>query len=249
MPTGDAYSAGHLVTSLWTCICFTCWDQSFFRTFRYFSGLCSSNTPRYFLDFALNCKNNREFSVKSYITKLNIIPNCPHSEIYIYTYNIPCSDHPRVLVYTGMFHWPVWHSCHKEDLINENLIMWAYLHGTRNTTFFYRHNAVHEGFLIFFFKFVAYKKDTSSRIWIHLSPISWRFIEDVYYDVNSSRNQITVTWILTLYITICTVLYQILWNSFHRNSWLFLNNERMKSLYIVLLTKIKMKLAFCSSCC
>ena len=34
-----------------TCICFTCWDQSFFRTC-YFSGLCSSNIPRYFLDFA-----------------------------------------------------------------------------------------------------------------------------------------------------------------------------------------------------
>ena len=34
-----------------TCICSTCWDQSFFRTC-YFSGLCSSNIPRYFLDFA-----------------------------------------------------------------------------------------------------------------------------------------------------------------------------------------------------
>ena len=34
------------------CICSTCWDQSFFRTCRYFSGLCSSNIPRYFLDFA-----------------------------------------------------------------------------------------------------------------------------------------------------------------------------------------------------
>ena len=35
-----------------TCICLTCWDQSFFRTCRYISGLCSSNIPRYFLDFA-----------------------------------------------------------------------------------------------------------------------------------------------------------------------------------------------------
>ena len=35
-----------------TCICSTCWDQSFFRTCRYFYGLCSSNIPRYFLDFA-----------------------------------------------------------------------------------------------------------------------------------------------------------------------------------------------------
>ena len=36
-----------------TCICSTCWDQSFFQTCRYFSGLCSSNIPRYFLDIAL----------------------------------------------------------------------------------------------------------------------------------------------------------------------------------------------------
>ena len=35
-----------------TCICSTCWDQSFFRTCCYFSGLCSSNFPVYFLDFA-----------------------------------------------------------------------------------------------------------------------------------------------------------------------------------------------------
>ena len=38
----------------WTCIYSTCWDQSFFRNCRYFSGLCSSNIPQYFLDFALN---------------------------------------------------------------------------------------------------------------------------------------------------------------------------------------------------
>ena len=36
-----------------TCICSTCWDQSFFRICRYFYGLCSSNIPRYFLDLAL----------------------------------------------------------------------------------------------------------------------------------------------------------------------------------------------------
>ena len=29
-----------------TCICSTCWGQSFFRTCRYFYGLCSSNNPR-----------------------------------------------------------------------------------------------------------------------------------------------------------------------------------------------------------
>ena len=30
----------------------TCWDKSSFRTCRYFYGLCSSNSPRYFFDFA-----------------------------------------------------------------------------------------------------------------------------------------------------------------------------------------------------
>ena len=39
--------------SFGTCMCSTCWDQSFFRTCRYFSRLCSSNIPRYFLDFSL----------------------------------------------------------------------------------------------------------------------------------------------------------------------------------------------------
>ena len=36
-----------------TCICSTFCDQSFSRTCRYFSWLCTSNIPRYFLDFAL----------------------------------------------------------------------------------------------------------------------------------------------------------------------------------------------------
>ena len=35
-----------------TSISSTCSDQSFFQTCRDFSGLCSSNIPRYFLDFA-----------------------------------------------------------------------------------------------------------------------------------------------------------------------------------------------------
>ena len=35
-----------------TCICSTCWNQFFSRTCHYFSGLCYSNIPRYFLDFA-----------------------------------------------------------------------------------------------------------------------------------------------------------------------------------------------------
>ena len=34
-----------------TCICSTCWEQSFSRTCRFFR-LCASNIPRYFLDFA-----------------------------------------------------------------------------------------------------------------------------------------------------------------------------------------------------
>ena len=47
-----------------TFICSTCWDQSFFRTCRYFYGLFSSNIPRYFLDFAYNGRKLR-FESKS----------------------------------------------------------------------------------------------------------------------------------------------------------------------------------------
>ena len=47
-----------------TCICSTCWDKSFFRTCRYFYGLCSSNIPRYFLDFASIC-NTMQYMYKT----------------------------------------------------------------------------------------------------------------------------------------------------------------------------------------
>ena len=58
--TGVAFRQGTLTPlDTWsrpfgTCIYSTCWDQSFFRTCRYFSGLCSSDIPWYFLDFALD---------------------------------------------------------------------------------------------------------------------------------------------------------------------------------------------------
>ena len=35
-----------------TCMCSTCWDQSFSRTYRNFGWLCSLNIFRYFLHFA-----------------------------------------------------------------------------------------------------------------------------------------------------------------------------------------------------
>ena len=53
MPTGDAFSSGHLVPSLWDLHMFYLLSPILFRTCRYFSGLCSSNIPRYFLDFTL----------------------------------------------------------------------------------------------------------------------------------------------------------------------------------------------------
>ena len=53
MPTGDAYSSGHLVPSLWDLHMFYLLRPIIFRTCRYFSGLCSPNIPRYILDFAL----------------------------------------------------------------------------------------------------------------------------------------------------------------------------------------------------
>ena len=49
MPTGDPNSSGHNHGPV---SCSTCWDQSFSRTCCYFSGLRTSNIPRYFLDFA-----------------------------------------------------------------------------------------------------------------------------------------------------------------------------------------------------
>ena len=52
MPTGDAYSSGHLVESLWDLHMFYFLRPILFQTCRHFSELCSSNIPRYFLDFA-----------------------------------------------------------------------------------------------------------------------------------------------------------------------------------------------------
>ena len=53
-----------------TCICSTCWDKSFFRTCRYFSGLRSSNIPRYFLNFALNPRISNSFSLCWILSKV-----------------------------------------------------------------------------------------------------------------------------------------------------------------------------------
>ena len=52
MPAGDADSSGHLVPSLWDLHMFYLLIPILFRTCRYFTGLCSSNIPRYFLGFA-----------------------------------------------------------------------------------------------------------------------------------------------------------------------------------------------------
>ena len=64
MPTGDAClllrTTGPI--QFGTCMCSTCWDKSFSRICRYFSRLCSSNIPRYFLDFAVYfCNNDMHF--------------------------------------------------------------------------------------------------------------------------------------------------------------------------------------------
>ena len=64
MPTGDAYSSGHLVPSLWDLHMFYLLWPIFFRTCRYLIGLCSSNIPRYFLDFALNIRQSKQSSVR-----------------------------------------------------------------------------------------------------------------------------------------------------------------------------------------
>ena len=51
VPTGNPYSSGHLVPSLCDLHMFYLLRPILFRTCRYFTGLCSSNIPRYFLDF------------------------------------------------------------------------------------------------------------------------------------------------------------------------------------------------------
>ena len=53
MPTGDAYSSGHLFPFPWDLHMFYLLRPILFRNCRYFTELCSSNFPRYFLDFAL----------------------------------------------------------------------------------------------------------------------------------------------------------------------------------------------------
>ena len=55
MPAGNAYPSGHLVPSqhCGTCLCSNCWDQ-IPRTCHVFTRLFTSNTPWYFLDFALD---------------------------------------------------------------------------------------------------------------------------------------------------------------------------------------------------
>ena len=54
MLIGDAYSSGHLVPSLWDLHMYMYYllRPILYRTCRYFTGLCSSNIHRYFLDFA-----------------------------------------------------------------------------------------------------------------------------------------------------------------------------------------------------
>ena len=54
MPTGDAYSSGHLVPPLWDLHMFYLLRPILFRTCRYFTGLRSSNIPWYFLDFTFH---------------------------------------------------------------------------------------------------------------------------------------------------------------------------------------------------
>ena len=53
MPAGDADSSGHLVPSLWDLHMFYLLRPILFRTCRYFTGLCSSNIPRYFLHLTM----------------------------------------------------------------------------------------------------------------------------------------------------------------------------------------------------
>ena len=82
LATGVACRQGTLTPSdTWprpfgTCICSSCWDLSFFRTCRYFSGLYSSNIPRYFLDFAFYPQSIAwEMDWNTSVAKLTVVPH------------------------------------------------------------------------------------------------------------------------------------------------------------------------------
>ena len=71
---------GHLVPSLWDLHMFYLLRPIFFRTCRYFTGLCSSNIPRYFLDFAFDVYiNNLGFAcvlmLRLISPELDLIPD------------------------------------------------------------------------------------------------------------------------------------------------------------------------------
>ena len=78
MPTGDAYSSGHLVPSLWDLHMFYLLRPILFRTCRYFTGLCSSNIPRYFLDFASSCDgpDNCSCCDVRHLCSFSDVPHC-----------------------------------------------------------------------------------------------------------------------------------------------------------------------------
>ena len=54
-----------------TCIWSTFWDRSFFRTCHYFSGLCSSNIPRYFLDLPLIKETTSQMCTSGFKMKID----------------------------------------------------------------------------------------------------------------------------------------------------------------------------------
>ena len=78
MPTEDALrTSGPFPFG--TCICSTCWDQSFFQPF-IFSGLCTSNIPRYFLDWAWN--NNGSYKILSIVAAFREMHLSPAKHSY-----------------------------------------------------------------------------------------------------------------------------------------------------------------------
>ena len=83
MPTGDAYSSGHLVPSLLGLAYVLLVETNpFFRTFRYFSGLCSSNIPRCFLDFAFK-RDDFNFHITNFQILSSNIPSLPAYGVFI----------------------------------------------------------------------------------------------------------------------------------------------------------------------
>ena len=118
MPTGDAYSSGHLVPSLWDLHIFFLLGPILFRTCRYFTGLCSSNIPRYFLDFA-SSHNRLLYKIVQKIAMVNQLFHYPTKwismKIIFLTVAILINNKNKSSHSHSLYMGNTWHNCSMLD--------------------------------------------------------------------------------------------------------------------------------------